>query len=467
MKDMQQRVQECWQRGSDVTRAFRAGRPIIALLVTLLVLGSPLITHAQQDRHVDLLTVRGAIDPWVEGYVRRGIRTAEQDGAEALIIVLNTPGGTLDAMQKITEHMLNARVPVVVFVYPKGGEAGSAGTFILLAANVAAMAPSTTVGAAHPIDLSGQDIPADARAKATNFAVSMIQSIAEQRGRNAEWAASAVRESVAATAREALDLKVIDLLADDLNDLMNKLDGTTVETAAGEITLHTQRAGLAPIGMSPPEQFFHTLVNPNVAFVLLSIGLLALSVELYHPGATVPAIIGGICLILAFVALGSLPVNWGGVILIVAAIILFIADVKVNGIALTIGGLVAFVLGGFMLFRPFRLPSPVMPVVSVSPVVVFTVAGILGAFFVFALGAAVRARNLPVISGREALSGATGIASSDLVPTGQVHVRGEVWSAIAEGGTIRRGDAVQVVGVEGLRLRVVKASIEQSISSNS
>ena len=213
---------------------------------------------------------------------------AEREGAEALIIVLDTPGGTLDATQKITEHMLNARVPVVVFVSPKGAGAGSAGTFILLAANVAAMAPGTTVGAAHPIDPSGQDIPADARAKATNFAASMIQSIAEQRGRNAGWAARAVRESIAATAQEALDQNVIDLLADDLNDLMNKLDGAMVETTAGEMTLHTQRAGLIPIGMSPPEQFFHTLVNPNVAFVLLSIGLLALSVELFHPGAMVP-----------------------------------------------------------------------------------------------------------------------------------------------------------------------------------
>jgi membrane-bound serine protease (ClpP class) len=275
------------------------------------------------------------------------------------------------------------------------------------------MAPGTTVGAAHPVDVGGEDIPADARAKATSFAASMIQSIAEQRGRNTEWAARAVRESIAATAQEALDQNVIDLLADDVNDLMKKMDGMVVETAAGEITLHTRRAGMVPIDMSLPEQFFHTLVNPNVAFVLLSLGLLAISVELYHPGATVPAIVGGICLILAFVALGNLPVNWGGAILIVASVILFIVDVKVNSLALTIGGLVTFILGGFLLFRPFALPSPVLPRVSVSPVVVFTLAGILGAFFVFALGAAVRGRNYPVISGREALIGTTLRAEGD------------------------------------------------------
>ena len=450
--------------GCEMNKPFHLLRRTFAIVVMLFLLSLPAMVQAQQGGHVDVLTVSGAIDPWASGYINRGIGAAERDGAEALIIVLNTPGGTLDAMQNITARMLNARVPVVVFVYPNGAGAGSAGTFILMAANIAAMAPGTTVGAAHPVDLSGQDIPADARTKATNYAASMIQSIAEQRGRNADWAVRAVKESIAATAQEALDQKVIDLIADDLNDLMNKMDGMVVQTAAGEIVLHTRRAGLANIDMTLPEQFFHTLVNPNIAFVLLSIGLLAISVEIYHPGATVPAIVGGICLVLAFVALGNLPVNWGGVILIVAAVILFIVDVKVNSVALTVGGLTAFVLGGFLLFTPFTLPSPVMPRVSVSPAVVLTVAGILGAFFVFALGAAVRGRHYPVVSGREALVGATGIAISDLTPSGQVHVRGEVWTATAQGEPIRQGDTVQVVGVEGLRLRVVKETAAQDKS---
>jgi membrane-bound serine protease (ClpP class) len=295
----------------------------------------------------------------------------------------------------------------------------------------------------------------------------MIQGIAEQRGRNADWAVRAVRESIAATAQEALDQEAIDLIAGDLDDLVNKIDGLVVQTKAGEIVLHTRRAGLASIDMSLPEQFFHTLVNPNVALVLLSIGLLAISVEIYHPGATVPAIVGVICLVLAFVALGNLPVNWGGVILIVAGVILFIVDVKVTSVALTVGGLTAFVLGSFLLFTPFRFPSPVMPSVRVSPAVVLTVAGVLGAFFVFALGAAVRGRHYPVVSGREALAEATGIALSDLAPSGQVRVRGEVWTAVAQGGPISQGDAVRVVDVEGLRLQVSRQAADQSVESDS
>jgi membrane-bound serine protease (ClpP class) len=452
-------------------RRFRAMIEVSALLM-LLVLSLPTMARAQRaipmaGRSVDVLTVSGAIDAWSDAYIRRGIGVAERDGAEALIIALNTPGGTLDAMQNITARMLNARLPVVVFVHPRGAGAASAGTFILLAANIAAMAPGTTVGAAHPVDVSGQDIPTDERTKATNFAASMMRGIAEQRGRNADWAVRAVTESVAATAQEALDQNVIDLIAGDLDDLMNQMDGMVVETAAGEITLHTRRAGRVNIDMSVPEQFFHTLVNPNIALVLLSIGLLAISVELYHPGATVPAIVGAICLVLAFVALGNLPVNWGGAILIVAAVILFIVDVKVNSIALTIGGLVAFVLGGFLLFAPVTLPSPVMPRVSASPAVILALAGILGAFFVFALGAAVRGRSYPVVSGREALVGAIGVATSDLAPHGQVHVKGEVWTASAQEGPIRRGDPVRVVGVEGLRLQVVQEAEEQTIGSDS
>jgi membrane-bound serine protease (ClpP class) len=248
---------------------------------------------------------------------------------------------------------------------------------------------------------------------------------------------------------------------------LNKIDGSVVQTAAGEITLHTRRAGLARVDMTLPEQFFHTLVNPNIALVLLSIGLLAISVEIYHPGATVPAIVGVICLVLASVALGNLPVNWGGAILIVVAVIMFIVDVKVNSVALTVGALTAFVLGGFLLFRPVALPSPVMPRVSISPAVVLTVAGTLGAFFVFALGAAVRGRRYPVVSGREALIEATGIATSDLTPSGQVRVRGEVWTAVAQGESISQGDAVRVVAVQGLRLQVVRQATDHGVESDS
>lgn len=318
------------------------------------------------------------------------------------------------------------------------------------------MAPGTTIGAAHPVSSGGENIQSDERDKVTNFSVSIIQNIARTRGRNADWAADAVRNSKSATAQEALDLKAIDLLATDVNDLLNKIDGKTVKTAAGEITLHTQRVGVNNIDLNIPELFLHTLVDPNLALILLQIGLLAIAVELYNPGATFPAIVGGICLVLAFVALGNLPVNWGGVILIIASVIVFIVDVKVNSFVLTGGGFVMFVLGALLLFTPLTPTAPTMPEISVSPVLIIALGGIMAVFFVFLLGAAVRGRNYPVISGNEALIGASGIATSDLNPNGLVRVRGEEWTANTDGATIQKGEQVKVVSIEGLRMKVEK-----------
>ncbi|OGO40332.1 MAG: hypothetical protein A2Z03_07970 [Chloroflexi bacterium RBG_16_56_8] len=430
---------------------------VLGIVLILLGLSLPLVAHAQDRSHVDVLTVTGAIDTWTEGYVDRGIGVAERDGSQAVIIILNTPGGSLGAMQNITSRMLNARVPVVVFVYPQGAWAGSAGTFITLAGNIAAMAPGTTIGAAHPVDASGQNIPGDARDKITNFSVGIIRNIAQQRGRNAEWAAKAVESSVAATAQEALAERVIDLMANDVNDLLNKIDGRTVKTAAGEITLQTQRVGIVNVDMNIAEYFLHTLVDPNLALILLQIGLLAIAVELYNPGAILPAVVGGICLVLAFVALGNLPVNWGGVILIVLSVILFIIDVKVTGFALTIGGFVMFVLGGLLLFTPFTAPTtPFVPEVSVSPVVILALASAMVVFFIFILSAAVRGRNFPVITGTQPLLGAIGVAATDLAPEGTVQVKSELWTATTDDGPIQKGEPVQVQAVEGLRLKVVK-----------
>ncbi len=430
---------------------------IMAIPLVLLALFLPALAHAQSaGAHVDVLTVNGAIDTWIEGYVNRGISAAEQDGAEAVVIVLNTPGGSLNAMLNITTRMLNARVPVVVYVYPPGGGAASAGTFITMAAHLAAMAPGTTIGAAHPVSGSGENIASDERDKVVNYSVAVIQNIARERGRNAEWAAKAVRNSIAATAQEALELKVIDLIATDQNDLLNKLDGRKIKTAAGERTLQTLRAGTTPIELNFAELFFHTLVDPNLALILLQIGLLAIAVELYNPGAILPAVVGGICLVLAFVALGNLPVNWGGVILIVLSVIGFILDVKINSIALTGGSLVMFILGGLLLFTPLTPPSPTMPEVSVSPWLVIGTGGAMAAFFVFLLGAAVRGRKYPVLMGAETLLGAIGVATTDIAPEGNVQVKSELWSATAEGGNIEKGAEVKVVAAEGLRLKVTK-----------
>ena len=435
-----------------MNKLFRA----LALALIGVALALPSLLHAQSGAFVDVLTVNGAIDTWVDGYLQRGITLAEQDGAQAVVIVLNTPGGALNATQNITTRMLNARVPVVVYVAPAGAWAGSAGTFITLAANVAAMAPATTIGAAHPVAGGGEKLEGDERDKITNFSVGIIKNIAQQRGRNADWASKAVKDSIAATAQEALDLKVIDLIASDLNDLLNKLDGRTVKTAAGTLALQTQRAGLHPIDMNLPELFLHTMVDPNIALILLQIGLLAIAVELYNPGATLPAVVGGICVVLAFVAMGNLPVNWGGVILILLSVIAFIVDVKVNSIALTAGAFVMFVLGALLLFTPLTPQPPTMPNVSVSPWVILGMGGAMAVFFLFILGAAVRGRNYPVLMGAHTLIGATGIATTDLAPTGTVQVKSELWTAEAESGTVAKGTPVQVVQVEGLRLRVAK-----------
>lgn len=429
---------------------------MIALGLIVLAFAWPTIARAQSGAHVNVLTVTGAIDTWVEGYINRGISLSEQDGAQAVIILLNTPGGVLNATQNITTRILNARVPVIVFVYPQGAWAGSAGTFITIAAHIAAMAPTTTIGAAHPVSGGGESLEGDARDKIVNFSTTIIQNLAKQRGRNAEWAAKAVRESASATAQEALELNVIDLIATDPNDLLNQIDGKTVKTVAGELKLETRRAGLIYVDMNIAELILHTMVDPNIALILLQLGLLALVVELYNPGAMFPAVFGAICLVLAFVALGNLPVNWGGVILIVMAVIAFIIDVNINSLALTIGALVMFVLGALMLFTPFTPQPPTMPTVSVSPWVVLVTGSAMLAFFVFIIGAVVRGQRYPVISGNEALIGTTGVAVTDLTPTGIVRVKSEEWMAEAVEGEIRPGDTVKVVRVQGLRLKVVK-----------
>lgn len=429
---------------------------ILAIFLVLLALALPSFVHAQPAAHVDVLTVGGAIDQWVDGYIDRGISVAEQDGAQAAIIVLNTPGGALGAMQDITTRMLNARVPLVVYVSPQGAWAGSAGTFITLAANVAVMAPSTTIGAAHPVDSAGQNISSDERDKITNFSIGIIKNIARTRNRNDVWAADAVQNSKAATAQEALDLKVIDFIATDMTDLLRKMDGRVVKTASGDVTLHSQGAEINNLDMNLTEVFLHTIVDPNLALILLQIGMLAIAVELYNPGATLPAIVGVICLVLAFIVLYNLPVNWGGVILIMLSVVAFVIDVKVNSIVLTGGAIIMFILGGLLLYTPFTPIAPTMPQVSISPWLVVGLAGAMAVFFVFLLGAAVRGRKFPVVSGPEALVGAVGVATSELNPEGTVRVKSEVWTANALGDIIHRGEAVQIVRIEGLRAQVVK-----------
>lgn len=427
---------------------------MLGVVAAFLLLGSPLAS-AQPGEHVDLIKVNGVIDPFTAQYVERGLGVAQSDGAQCLIIQLDTPGGSDAPMRVIVQEMLNSTVPTVAYVAPAGARAGSAGVFITMAANIAAMAPGTNIGAAHPVDITGA-ITGTVGEKVTNDAAAYIRAIAEKRGRNAEWAEEAVRESVSIIAREAVESQVADLIADDLEDLLDKIDGREVITAAGPVTLRTRGAPVRTIGMNFAENFLHVIVDPNIAYLLLSIGTLALTAEFYHPGAIFPGVTGAICLILAFVAFGSLPVNWGGVALIVLAVVLFIVDIKVAGFMLSVGGAIAFVLGSLMLFSPFASPSPTMPHLTVSwPLIILMTASITS-FFLFALSAGLLAQRAKAASGIESMVGATGTAVSDLDPWGTVQVKSELWSAVAEEGSIKKGERVRVVGAEGVRLKVTK-----------
>jgi membrane-bound serine protease (ClpP class) len=317
------------------------------------------------------------------------------------------------------------------------------------------MAPGTNIGAAHPVDITGA-ITGTVGEKVTNDAAAYIRAIAEKRGRNAEWAEEAVRESVSIIAREAVELQVVDLVADDLTDLLDKSDGREVTTAAGPVTLSTRGAPVRTIGMNFAERLLHVIVDPNIAYLLFSIGTLALTAEFYHPGAIFPGVTGAICLILAFVAFGSLPVNWGGVALIILAVVLFIVDIKVAGFMLSVGGAIAFILGSLMLFSPFASPSPTMPRLTVSRPLIVLMTATIASFFLLAVTAGIRAQQAKAASGIESLVGATGTAASDLDPWGTVQVSSELWSAVAEEGSIKKGERVRVVGAEGVRLKVIK-----------
>ena len=439
---------------------------VLGMLGVCLLFGGFSPASAQPGEHVDLITVEGVIDPFTAQYVGRGLDMAQRDGAQCLVIQLDTPGGADTSMRVIVQRMLNSSVPTVVYVSPAGARAGSAGVFITLAANVAAMAPGTNIGAAHPVAMPGTEITEIMEEKATSDFAAYARAVAEKRGRNAEWAEKAVRESASIIAREAVEYQVVDLVADDLTDLLDKIDGREVITAAGPVTLSTRGAPVRTIGMNFAERFLHVIVDPNIAYLLLSIGTLALVAEFYQPGAILPAVTGAICLILAFVAFGSLPVNWGGVALIVLAVILFILDIEVAGFMLSVGGAIAFVLGSLMLFSPFAPSSPTMPRLTVSWPLIVLMTATIASFFLFAVTAGIRAQRTKVVSGIESMVGATGMATSDLDPWGTVQVRSELWSAVAEEGSIKKGEQVRVIDTEGVRLKVIKKSAKSKAQSS-
>jgi len=422
---------------------------LAGLLCALLLV--PSVAAAAQP--VASLEIEGVINPVTVRLVGLAIDRAQAERAQALVVKLDTPGGLERSMRSIVQRMLNAEVPVIVYVGPTGARAASAGVFITMAAHVAAMAPATNIGAAHPVALGG-GVDKESMKKIENDAAAFIRTIALERGRNVDWAEKAVRQSVSVTEREAVRLKVVDLIADSVPDLLEKIDGRTVKTAKGTATLATRGAAVRPIEIGFRDRFLNVITDPNVAYVLMMLGMLGLFFELSNPGVILPGVIGGISLILAFFAFQSLPINYAGLLLILFGIILLIAEIKIvsHGV-LAIGGIVAMALGSMMLFD-----APEIGGFRISWWVIIPTVGATAGLFLFVVTAGVRALTRRPVMGSAGLIGHTGVASGPLAPSGQVKVGGEIWQAVVEGGPVDDGVPVRIVDVQGLTLRVVKTS---------
>jgi len=405
---------------------------------------------------VSVLTIKGTINPVLVDYVKRGIEQAEDSYAEAVIIRLDTPGGLDSAMRDIVQLIVNARVPVVVYVSPSGARAASAGVFITMAAHVAAMAPNTAIGAAHPVSLGSEGETTSANdtmeEKVLNDAAAYIRSIAGAHGRNMAWAEKAVRESVSATEKEALELNVIDMIAPDLPTLIAQLDKRQVNMLGGQqVTLHTQGATVNDVPMGAVEKFLYTIADPNIAYLLLSLATLGLMAEIFNPGLIFPGIIGGISLLLAFYSLGMLPVNYAGILLIVLAIGLFIGEVLTPGFGLfTAGGIVSLVIGSLILFHGAS------PVFRVSPWLIAAVTIVIAAFFTLIISRAVSIHRKQPQAGWEELIGKTARVKVALKPEGTVFIKGERWAAISEEGPVEAGEEVIIKKIDGLTLYVTR-----------
>jgi membrane-bound serine protease (ClpP class) len=399
-------------------------------------------------RRVLLITVNGIINPVASEYIGGAVKQATDMKAEALIIELDTPGGLDSSMRNIIRDVIGSPVPVVVYVAPSGSRAASAGVFITIAAHIAAMAPGTNIGAAHPVQI-GEKMDKVMSEKVTNDAAAFIRTLATQRGRNARWAEDAVRKSVSITETEALKIHVIDLVAKDVTELLPKLDGRKVTTVTGEKVLKTAGAKVIEREMSLRHKILDLISNPNVAYILMLLGFYGLFFELTNPGAIFPGVMGGICLILGFYALQTLSVNYAGLMLIIMGLVLFVLEVKIisHGL-LTIGGIVALIFGSLMLFES---PSPFF---KLSLAVIVPVVLITTLLFVVTVRLAYKAFRRKPLTGADGLIGLEGTASTDITPQGgTVRVHGELWSGWSD-ELIPKGSAVVVEAIKGLKIKV-------------
>jgi len=420
------------------------------LFAVFIISLSPLALSEESSKEVIVITVDGVINPVAAEYIGKSIVKANEKNAEALIIELDTPGGLDTSMRTIVKDINGSKVPVVVFVSPSGSRAASAGVFITLAAHIAAMAPGTNIGAAHPVAI-GEKMDKTIAEKATNDAAAYIKSLAEKRGRNAQWAEDAVRKSISSTENEALKENIIDLVSENITSLLSDINGKIVTTVFGEKELHTENAVVVREKMGLRHNILNRISDPNIAYILMILGFYGLFFELTNPGSIFPGVIGAIFLILAFFAFQTLPVNYAGVLLIVLAIILFILEVKVTSYGLlTIGGIISMLIGSLMLFES---SSPFM---KLSLSVILTAVFFISFFFVVTIRLAIKAYRSKPVTGTEGLVGSIGVANTDITTEGgMVSLHGEIWAALSE-FPITKGEKVIVEAVSGLTVKVKK-----------
>lgn len=432
-------------------------RLYIGLILTIGLIGLHFLTplaRAQDGREVLVIDVDGPVTPVMLSFIERAIDEADVRDAEALVIRLNTPGGSVDLTKRIIQTIIASDVPVVVYVWPPGGFAASAGTFITLAGHAAAMAPNTSIGAASPVDGSGADIDETLRAKIENILVADIKGLADRRGEKAiKWAQEAITDAKAASAEEALDIGVIDFVADDLDDLLHQLDGFTVKVHGEDVTLATADATISFMKATGLEELLSIIANPTIALLLVSLGSLAIVYEIIHPGGYISGIVGVILLLIGLYAIGQLPVNYAGLALILLAFALFVAELFTPTFgALTLTGVIAFIAGGLILFNTseFAYQVPLPSIIGI-PIGLAVIIGI-------GMRKVLQSRHLQPTTGQEGLLGATGTVKVALEPQGSVFVWGERWTATSEDGEpIPAGERVKVTAVDGFRLTVKRA----------
>ena len=437
-------------KDSSMQSPLRRSSPLLLTLSALVVSVFACVAADRARAETPLLvaTYEGVINPVTAEYLHDALVHAEAVGARALIVQLDTPGGLDTSMRLIIKDFTGAKVPVIVYVAPSGGRAASAGVFLTLAAHVAAMAPGTNIGAAHPVAMGGGEMDKTMKDKVENDSAAYIKSIAEQRGRNVAWAEEAVRKSLSVTEKEAFTLKIIDLVVDDLPTLRDQLDGRTVALAAGPAVLHTQGAPLEFFPMSRRLELLKALSDPNIAYVLMTVGTVGILAELYNPGAILPGIVGAISLILAFYSLQSLPVNYAGVLLMLLGLVLFILEVSVTSYGLlALGGVTAMILGSVMLVKTDA------PFLQISWSVILPVVALAAGLTLLMVGMGVRAMRRRPTTGREGMVGLVGVAKTSVAPQGKILVHGELWEAISE-QPLQPGDQAEVMKLAGLTLHV-------------